>query len=85
MVEFGSGVMLVLIGLGIWLAICWLVLPFAVIGLKPLVRDACELLRLNLETQRAILAELKRQDGDVASPLVATDDPPPAPRAGPPA
>lgn len=40
--ELGAGVVLALVVFGIVLLIAWIVLPFAIIGTKPLLRELLE-------------------------------------------
>ncbi len=66
---------LALIGivLGIVLVVCWIVLPFAVIGLKPLIR---ELLREQQATNKLIEAQVRAFDGFAARYVPARPLPP---------
>jgi predicted PurR-regulated permease PerM len=57
--SIGAGMMVLLFFFGVVLAVCWLVLPFALIGTKPLLRqmlkqqeDTNALLRQLLEFRR---------------------------------
>ena len=50
---------LLAIVLGVVLLVCWIVLPFAVIGLKPLVRD---LIREQQATNKLIEAQVRALD-----------------------
>jgi predicted PurR-regulated permease PerM len=54
---------LVAIALGIVLIVCWIVLPFAVIGTKPLVR---ELIREQQATNRLLEAQARTFDAFAA-------------------
>lgn len=54
---------LVAIVLGVALVVCWIVLPFAVIGMKPLVR---ELIREQQATNKLIEAQVRALDAFVA-------------------
>jgi|BarGraIncu00222A_1022003.scaffolds.fasta_scaffold107401_1 predicted PurR-regulated permease PerM len=50
---------LVAVVLGVVLVVCWIVLPFAVVGLKPLVR---ELIREQQATNKLIEAQVRALD-----------------------
>lgn len=41
-VEALSGLMLILVGLGVIVGILWVLLPFAVFGMKPLLREVLQ-------------------------------------------
>ena len=65
---------LLAIVLGVVLVICWIVLPFAVIGTKPLVR---ELIRAQQATNKLIETQMRAFDA-FAAHYVPTRPPPPA-------
>jgi predicted PurR-regulated permease PerM len=64
---------LVAIVLGVLLIVCWIVLPFAVIGTKPLVR---ELIREQQMTNKLIEAQTRAFDA-FAARYVSTQPRPP--------
>jgi len=57
--ALGGAMMLAAIVFGIVLLVCWIVLPFAVIGLKPLLRDLLQQQRRTNE----LLEKLTQQRG----------------------
>lgn len=61
-----AGIFLTVLALAV--AIIWIFLPFAVMGIKPKLDQVIAELRSSSEQQRAILAELKRLNGVSASP-----------------
>jgi predicted PurR-regulated permease PerM len=65
---------LVAIVLGVVLVVCWIVLPFAVIGIKPLIR---ELVREQQTTNRLIETQVRAFDA-LAARNGSTRPPPPA-------
>jgi hypothetical protein len=65
---------LVAIVLGVVLIVCWIVLPFAVIGMKPLVR---ELIREQQTTNKLVEAQVRAFDA-LAARYASTRVLPPA-------
>jgi predicted PurR-regulated permease PerM len=65
---------LVAIVLGVVLVVCWIVLPFAVIGIKPLIR---ELVREQQATNRLIEAQVRAFDAFAARSGSPRQPPPP--------
>ncbi len=68
----GAGLILVLFVLAVVLVICWIILPFAVLGTKPLLRELLIEQRRTNELLREVLAARR----PVPTPGQRVDPPP---------
>lgn len=69
MAEFGLGLIALLYLLGIVVLICWIILPFALIGTKPLLRQILEQQR---ETNAYLAVLAKAQSPEATAAISGT-------------